>query len=290
MASARGKGRSGKRRRRAALIVAFLVALAVVAVAVLWLRVSTSRKTPQRLDLLYAAWNEFNTKNYDRATALLDRRAADHEPTPLDWMLRARIAESQGRLVEALGHLKHIPDSDLFSSQAWLKAGQIELARHNRAGPSRRFAARWHSIPTRSRRIVSWPTSTRFSVGGRNATPSSAPWPNGCPWITFLRSPGARITAASGIPTKLAGFSAGSSSLTLMTGYAGSHWRLISVWPTGSTRRKPLFVRCLIRTPKPGRCGLRLRSTGGISIQRRPSPAGGLLITCDSMAFAVDWH
>ncbi len=47
---------------------------------------------------------------------------------PLDWMLRARIAESQGRLVEALAHLKHIPDSDLISSQAWLKAGQIELS------------------------------------------------------------------------------------------------------------------------------------------------------------------
>jgi predicted Zn-dependent protease len=94
------------------------------------------RRGPQpgsaRLDLLYAAWNEFNAKRYDQATAMLDRRAAEVAPTPLDWMLRARIAESRGELTEALAHLKKIPDSDPIGAQAWLKAGQIELAR-NRA-------------------------------------------------------------------------------------------------------------------------------------------------------------
>ncbi len=45
-------------------------------------------------------------------------------------MLRARIAESQGRLAEAIDNLKHISDTDPLSAQAWLKTGQIELARH----------------------------------------------------------------------------------------------------------------------------------------------------------------
>jgi tetratricopeptide (TPR) repeat protein len=54
-------------------------------------------------------------------------------------MLRARIAESQGRLEQALGNLKHIPDSDAIGSQAWLKAGQIELARHDARGAESAF-------------------------------------------------------------------------------------------------------------------------------------------------------
>jgi tetratricopeptide (TPR) repeat protein len=137
MASGRGNRRSRKRQRWAALLVALMIAIVIGAVAAFRLR--SSPKAPQRLDLLYAAWNEFNAKSYDRATAILDRRAAEHEPTPLDWMLRARIAESQGRLIEALGHLKHIPDEAPISSQAWLKAGQIELVRHNARGAEAAF-------------------------------------------------------------------------------------------------------------------------------------------------------
>jgi predicted Zn-dependent protease len=136
MASHRGEQRAGKRRPWARLIaLVVVVALAVGAMAAVRLRATLSpKKKPARLDLLYAAWNEFNSKSYDRATALLDRRAVDHKPTPLDWMLRARIAESQGQLVQALAHLKHIPDTNEIGSQAWLKAGQIELTRHNARG------------------------------------------------------------------------------------------------------------------------------------------------------------
>ena len=131
MAPGRGNRRSRKRKRWAVLLVALVIALAVGAVATprLWVR-GSREEVPRRLDLLLEAWNEFNAQRYDRATSILDRRAAEHDATSLDWMLRARIDEAQGRLVEALGHLKHIPDSDLISSQAWLKAGQIELARH----------------------------------------------------------------------------------------------------------------------------------------------------------------
>jgi tetratricopeptide (TPR) repeat protein len=82
--------------------------------------------------LLGSALTEFHAKHYDQATAILNRRAAEVAPTSLDWMLRARIAEAEGLLAEAIDDLKHIPDSDEISSQAWLKTGQIEVAR-NRA-------------------------------------------------------------------------------------------------------------------------------------------------------------
>jgi predicted Zn-dependent protease len=134
MAVARARRLSGRRKRWAVVFVSLLIALAVAAVAAPRWWVHDSKKSPQRLDLLYAAWNEFNAQRYDQASAILDRRAAAVEPSALDWMLRARIAESQGRLVQALEHLKHIHDSDPVSSQARLKAGQIELARHNAAG------------------------------------------------------------------------------------------------------------------------------------------------------------
>src|SRR5436309_768767 len=129
MGSARGALRSGNRKRWILALLLFVIALVASAVAAprLWPR--SSRQDPRRLGLLHAAWNEFAAQRYDRATAMLDRRAAEIAPTSLDWMLRARIAESQGRLAEALDHLKQIPDSDSIAAQAWLKTGQIELAR-----------------------------------------------------------------------------------------------------------------------------------------------------------------
>ena len=131
MASDRGIALAKNRRRRAGWFVVLLVLVAVGAGVLRLIWKGNSPKPPQRLDLLYAAWKEFNAKSYDRASALLDRRAKEHEPTSLDRMLRARIAESRGRLIEALDHLRLIPDSDPIASNAWLKVGQIELARHN---------------------------------------------------------------------------------------------------------------------------------------------------------------
>ena len=84
-----------------------------------------------QLGLLAAALTEFNAREYDRATDILDERAAKTAPTPLDWMLRARIAEAQQQFDVALEHLKKIPDSDATGALAWLKAGQIELSRHH---------------------------------------------------------------------------------------------------------------------------------------------------------------
>jgi tetratricopeptide (TPR) repeat protein len=120
--------RPGIRKRRALALglLALVLVVAALASSPLWLR--ALGRDPARLDLLYDAWNEYNAKRYDRATQLLDRRATETAPTPLDWMLRAQIAESQGRLPEALAHLKKIPDTDRVSAQAWLRAGQIEMA------------------------------------------------------------------------------------------------------------------------------------------------------------------
>jgi len=131
-----GRGTSPfKRRKRWVLaVVLFVIALVVGVVAAPRLSRSRSPEDSKHLALLQAAWKEFAARQYDRANALLDQRASKVAPTPLDWMLRARIAESLGRPAEALDHLKHIADSDAISAQAWLKAAQIELARgHARA-------------------------------------------------------------------------------------------------------------------------------------------------------------
>jgi tetratricopeptide (TPR) repeat protein len=131
MGSVRAPGRSAKRKRWGLALALLVAALGVglAGSARLWVRGAPSGR--QRLDLLLDAWNEFNAKRYDRAIAILDRRAAVVEPVPLDWMLRAQIAESQGGLKEALEYLKRIPDSDSIGARAWLKAGQIEKARHH---------------------------------------------------------------------------------------------------------------------------------------------------------------
>jgi tetratricopeptide (TPR) repeat protein len=116
--------------RRAAILAVVLLAAGVALARWGWPR--GPQNDAARLRLLESAFNEFNARRYDRAMALLDRRAAEVAPTALDWMLRARIAEARGLLDEAIDDLKHIPDSDETGSQAWLKRGQTELAR-NRA-------------------------------------------------------------------------------------------------------------------------------------------------------------
>ena len=104
-------------------------------------------RDPMRLQLLYQAWSEFDSKRYDAATATLDRRQSEVASTPLDWMLRARIAESQGRLAEALDKLKRIPDSAVIGARARLKAGS------DRADEGSRLCRRGGLSAARSRSI-----------------------------------------------------------------------------------------------------------------------------------------
>jgi tetratricopeptide (TPR) repeat protein len=121
--------KSGWRIRRVLLLALPVIALAIGGAAAVgpWRR--SSDRDPSRLGMLGAALAEFNAGRYEHALALLDRRAGEVTPTSLDWMLRARVAEAQGQPEDALAHLKHIPDSDPIAAKAWLKAGQIELAR-----------------------------------------------------------------------------------------------------------------------------------------------------------------
>lgn len=123
--------RTGRGRRWALALLLLLGASAAGAWYVRGRATGASPADAARLDLLYSAFNEFNARNFARASAILDERASQVDPTPLDWMLRARIAEAEGRLEAALEHLAHIPDSDEIGAQARLKAGQVELARHH---------------------------------------------------------------------------------------------------------------------------------------------------------------
>src|SRR5262245_35509441 len=121
-------------RRRTLAIVLSVVALSLGVITAHRARKRGSEQDPGRLGLLYEAVREFDARHEARAVELLDRRAAEVAPTSLDWMLRARIAEAQAKLAEALGFLRRIPDSDLIGAQARLKEGQVELARrHARA-------------------------------------------------------------------------------------------------------------------------------------------------------------
>lgn len=130
MASGVGTSRRAKRKWLArALFAIVLIGAGGAAAWRYWPR--EPDKDPERIGLLQAAALEFKAKRYDQATTLLDRRAADVKPTSLDWLLRAQIAEAQGRLDDALRDLKQIPDSNQYGPDAWLKTGQVQLARNH---------------------------------------------------------------------------------------------------------------------------------------------------------------
>ena len=94
-----GRSARWKGKLRWAGIGLFLAILTCAGVAAFRARREGLRRDPRRLELLYAAWSEYNARRYDRASAMLDRRAAEASPTALDWMLRAdrRIARAAGR-------------------------------------------------------------------------------------------------------------------------------------------------------------------------------------------------
>lgn len=117
-------------KRRALAVVLLLVALVGGVLAAQRAGRSGPARDPLRLDLLHSAWIAFDAGRFEEARETLDGRPAGVRPTPLEWMLRARIAEAQGRLAESLDHLKRITDGNPISAKARLKAGQIEMARH----------------------------------------------------------------------------------------------------------------------------------------------------------------
>lgn len=119
------------RGRRAWVLVALTLLAGAVGATAWWLWPRRPDRDPMRLGLLRQALEEFNAGRLEKADTILARREADGVATSLDWMLRARVAEGQGRLREAIGYLEQIPDADKIAAQARLKAGQIERARHH---------------------------------------------------------------------------------------------------------------------------------------------------------------
>jgi tetratricopeptide (TPR) repeat protein len=118
------------RSRSAWLLLAMAGAVASVGTTVWFLRSALPDRDPMRLVLLRAAMEEYNAGRYQKADALLARRAADGVTTSADWVLRACIAGSQGRFEDALGYLGHVPETDPIAAQAWMQAGRIERVRH----------------------------------------------------------------------------------------------------------------------------------------------------------------
>ena len=118
------------RGRWAWVLVVLVVVVAAVGTTAWWMWPRRPDRDPMRLGLLKEAIEEYNAGRYQNVDAILARRAADRATTSSDWMLRARMAETRGRLDDALGYLEHIRDTDPIAPQAWMRAGQIERARN----------------------------------------------------------------------------------------------------------------------------------------------------------------
>jgi tetratricopeptide (TPR) repeat protein len=130
MAPGRGTRSVEERKARPKVRTVIVVGAVLCGLGAAGIWLYTRPRDRSRTDLLEAAWNEFAARRFDQARAILDRRAREAGATPLDWMLRARIADAQGRWDEAIEDLKHIDDRESVAAQAWLKTGQIEVARH----------------------------------------------------------------------------------------------------------------------------------------------------------------
>ena len=221
--------------------------------------------------------------------ALLDRRSSVVPPTPLDWMLRARIAESQGRPADALKFLKHIPDSDPVGSQAWLKAGQVELAGIIPGGPRRPSSARSNWIPTRS-------GVSRTGLPIRRSTPQRRVR---CP-VPRLADDAARLRARICLVPELLGIwdpNEGCRTLSRFVAFnPDDRWPRLALatnLPAGQQSRpgrdRP-WSAAGFRRRRTSRCGRSSRSTPERSKPPPRSYMAGPPTMHDSMCFAVDWH
>ena len=80
-----------------------------------------------------ALWNQarmaFESRDFPRAEALMEKVAALRAPTAEDHTLRAQLLMARDRNDEALAELAAVPDTSRLAPQAQLQAGQIELRR-----------------------------------------------------------------------------------------------------------------------------------------------------------------
>jgi Flp pilus assembly protein TadD len=83
-------------------------------------------------------WSEaladFEAHRWDQSAAKLARLARLRDPTPEDWLLRAKLALARAQDDEALADLARVPDAHPMAAQARAVTGQVEIRRgHARA-------------------------------------------------------------------------------------------------------------------------------------------------------------
>ncbi len=110
--------------RRIGLTIA-MVALACAGALV------TVRGRPERDPdrLRQQALIEVQSGRFSGAAEALDRLRSLGRLTPADWILRAQVDQTLGRIPDALSDLRAVPDDDPMAPRARLQEGQIELRR-----------------------------------------------------------------------------------------------------------------------------------------------------------------
>jgi tetratricopeptide (TPR) repeat protein len=90
-------------------------------------------------ELAAAARVALKNRQWDRAEALLTRRAERGSPTIDDLALRAELELGRGRVDQAVNLLTGAPESDPLAPRARLVAGQIEMSRDRARSAEARF-------------------------------------------------------------------------------------------------------------------------------------------------------
>ena len=89
------------------------------------------RPPAANLDLLWErAEQDLSAGRFEKVEAALKQLGHAHEPTPLDWFLRAQLAMARQQDDHVLEYLARVPDEHYMAAQARLIAGQFELRRN----------------------------------------------------------------------------------------------------------------------------------------------------------------
>jgi tetratricopeptide (TPR) repeat protein len=110
---------------RFAIAVAIAVP-AVIAAGFVWRAIA--RPDPDQL--WRQAEESLSANRITAAERALGRLSSLRSPTAADWMLRAQVANAQGRDEQALEAIRKIPDDHPLAAQARYMAGRIERAHH----------------------------------------------------------------------------------------------------------------------------------------------------------------
>ena len=184
--------------------------------------------------------------------------------------------------------IQSIPDSDPIASMPWLKAGQIELARHNARGAE---AAAQRSVALGANQIQAYRELAYLYAVQRRREDCDAQFralAKRTLWIACSPSPGAKITAGSGTPTKRVRFFGRFVEFDLDDRLSrlalATTQRLANLLEVADETLRPL--------PDSDQDALAVRAEIAIDrgeIDRLRFSPMGVPIKDDSMWFAVDW-